>query len=469
MPQGPPTPPSRQGAAAAALLLMVLNLPFLWVPFWQDDFGFLYHAAAGDLWERFVATAGAGVFYRPASIPAYWAITGIFLGGHPVGAHLLSLLLFGTVVFLAGMLGERIWSAAAVKGLAPRREGSFFAGLLFGGSAAFFLPLAWASASQETIALIWALLALHCWVASLQEESWRARSAAMAFSLAAFASKEGMIVLPALFAVLALLLGHSPRSWAPGAGLAAAAAVLWLAVRGAMAAPPEEGSTYALQLGANVMRNGIALGAFSLNVPREALRLVVEERSFSAAAGAGAIALASAAALLPLVLATGRAFGKRTWLLAGWWLAALCPYFLLRWNCYAYYVLLGLVPLVVLGAAVPRIGRIGKSAAAIWVAAGITSLVWSRHAPYPAPVARAQAIHPTASALRAMRADVPQGLVLIDATGAEKDLATLGWTRGLALHLGISQDRVALVDGVQETGRVFVHLRGLVEETPDEF
>jgi hypothetical protein len=157
-------------------------------------------------------------------------------------------------------------------------------------------------------------------------------------------SKESAILLPFLLALVSIFSGDRHLTRAQLASWLACLLVcaLWLLLFREFTGTRHQG--YALNLGSNLIRNTLALTAWLLNIPREALRLLVTGQI-----GAGSIwALAAAVPMLGFLALCLRPLIKR--LRPHQWLAMLAfipcgyaPYFLLASQSYEYYAAVALI------------------------------------------------------------------------------------------------------------------------------
>lgn len=427
----------------------VLWLPALHTPFWADDYHFLIEARAANLageplWSAFVPEVH-GQFWRPLSHQTWWRFVESALGGDARRTH------FGNLAFLliaaasVGLLSFTLaracrWGApGAVAGLA---------GALYAVLALHLLAVHWASAANSSVLAAFTALSLAAWVAAGQA-SGRARAvlfgAALAFLVAALMSKEAAIMTPLLMAVLTVFVAKPVRRaeivvWI----LAVCIVVMWLLlrVRFTSAIPP----AYALNLGDNLVRNGVSFAAWMLNVPREALRMIL-----LGDAGPGLLwAVATAVPVLWVwtVAARKTDLGRRRWFMtAAFALAAYAPYFPMAWNSYAYYAAVAaILPVIALARGLLGSRRVVLAAALVglssWVAVAGTR--WLDH---PALIGRARWAESTLQALS--QAEIPSQLS-VRVEDSQRFFA-IG-IDGLAWRLNRSRDSIHLLDDCGPAG-----------------
>ncbi len=135
-------------AAAPVLMAAVLCMPCLSLGYFWDDFIFLDRVRTNP-----ISSLGPlhGAFYRPLSQALYyWPLAWLGSSGAPV-AHAINLILAAICILLLVSL---------VTDLAGERAGAA-AGLVFAGLAALPGLVAWASGSQDLLAILFVLAALH--------------------------------------------------------------------------------------------------------------------------------------------------------------------------------------------------------------------------------------------------------------------------------------------------------------------
>jgi hypothetical protein len=403
---------TKQLATAVIAFLVVFWLPAVWTPFWQDDYGFLLHAreaaAGGQSWLAGFFSNPSSCFWRPISVGLYWRFVEQSLDGNVLAAHGLNLLLLLASSAAVGWL-----AATLLRIRRPETDpalGGVLAMLLYGVHGARFLPVAWASGAQESLLILFSALSLRYWLVAVAESGRFAAMAVLPCAAAALWSKETAVVLPALAAILYVWIRPqrrlTTRAWLLG-GLLCAVTIAWWIVRQRLtAAPPPE---YQIRWGVNVARNAACLGLFSMNLPREAIRFVWEERSAVAAVwGAACVALEVAGCILLSRGARGR-IGRRDLLAGAAFVAvALAPHLPLGWNCYEYYTSLALVAYAIVAAMAASRATTAWIGAALIVLSSAVALAGNELLPYPSLVARARWGQRQLEIVRAMREADPK-------------------------------------------------------------
>ncbi len=456
------------GWVAGGCVLIALWAPALGVPFWQDDYGFLLSARnarwQNQSWGESFWRGPADFFWRPVSVNLYWRLIEGGCGGNPIAAHAfnVALLLLGSAAvgwLAAGLLRIRTAETdAALGGLA--------AAFLYGIHGSHFLPAVWASGVQDSLLVLFSALALRGWLAACSG-SGRAAELAGAAGLGCFAlallSKENAAVVPLWQFTLIAWLWPKWQSWRRPIGwtlpFVVLAAVWWI-VHGTRTLPPS--GVYEIALGVNVPRNAAALGLFFLNLPREALRFLLVQKSAAAAVwGIACVALQTAGC--GLWLWNGRRRLARRDLVAAAALAAvgIAPCVLPVRHCYEYYTSMSLVAFAVLMGLSTRPTKLAAAALALLLASAMLSTLVNYRLGDPSLVARARWGHRQLELLVRDRAADPAAFrpPLRVLAQDEHKFAAFG-AAGLAYTLGIrADDVVALskaVPNVPSRGRVLV-------------
>lgn len=437
---------------AGALLAALLWSPLLTTPLWQDDYVFLTQAR-GAAWDgkplvsAFVEKPER-FFWRPLSTNIYWRFASGILKGNSLALHGINLFIF---LLAAGVLGSV--TAAFMRLVNPgkeHREAAFRASFVYGLHGAFFLPLAWASGIQELLALLFSALALRGWMACLERTPETMDRILAAFTapalLAALLCKEGVAMLPLGAAALTVATGVRLNRRALSIGMVSGAVLfLWFVVHLALSNPIEPDSPYAPRFGVNIIRNGALLGLFFMNVPREAIRLLSQGRILSGAIWGGGLFLLHGAALFLLFRGAWKTLRMRGMICLGIFaLAAALPYLAPRWNCYPYYILLGLFSWGILAGAHPGRGRRFLVPAFLILAGAMITLGIQMMLPYPSPLPRAGWAEETLEEIERKTGEGIRDRAIFLRAEDENHLAAIGWNKGIAWRLKISPERILL-------------------------
>lgn len=382
-------------ASVVAMSAILAWLPAMDSPFWGDDFVFLQDAfrarMAHEPWWRPFWPDVRYQFWRPLGHETYWRIVEQWLGSDARRAHVLNFALWSAAcasvgAFVAVLASRARWAMPAVTGL--------MGGAIYGMLALHFTPLHWTSSADSFFVVAFTALGLAFFLRASAGEArhpggWLLGAVA-AQALGLF-SKESAAVLPVLMACTAIFASTGrPRRWGLATIVACASLVLaWLLLRPRfVTAAPDE---YAMVLGSNVLRNAAALCAWFLNVPREALRMLVVGPVAPAAFWIAAAALPMAAfawsvreAAAPWLSRTALAA------LAAFIVVAYAPYFPLRWQCYEYYAgVAAILPAGVAAHAAVTSRRAMLALALLCISSWI-AIEGSRSATYPSLLDRAR-------------------------------------------------------------------------------
>jgi hypothetical protein len=456
-------------ASCLAVAALVLWLPALSTPFWGDDYLFLENAFRARLmqepwWAPFWPD-GRYQFWRPLGHEMYWRFVEGVLGSDPRAAHLTN---FG--LWLLGCLSVGLVGAALAR--AQRWEGATVTGALaaaiYAVLALHFTPLHWTSSADSLFIVLLTALALAAWTAAPMSTP-RVRMllciSIPALQLLALFSKESAVVIPLLMLCMSAIAGARSR---PGrAEIAAWVAcvvliVAWLVVRGRFVfAPPPQ---YALAIEGNVARNIAALAAWSLNVPREALRMVM----LGARADGLLWAFAAALPMAVLLCMAGWTLLKRMSPLQGAALAAFAlagyaPYFFLSWQSYEYYAqVAAILPAVVLARAAMLSSRT-TGALALLVLSSFIAVEGSRWTAYPGLIGRAKAGEQQLAKLVAREILEPAiseaSAALHISVSNPHQFYAIG-RAGLAWRLARDQSDIAIVDGCRAPSQQLLDFQG---------
>jgi hypothetical protein len=180
--------------ALLAALLLVLHGRYLKWPFVSDDFVFL--DASRRVGQMFSSFSLYSNYFRPIGRELYFFAGHLVAGYHPFPYHAVNFLLLLGVVLLVIGLGVRL--------AGPR------AGLLAGATYTLLyshrLALAWVSCSQDLLAALFAMLAVHALLSGK-------RARAGAAHLVAMLSKESVAALPLVFALWKAWSAPSGTPW----------------------------------------------------------------------------------------------------------------------------------------------------------------------------------------------------------------------------------------------------------------
>ena len=194
-----------------ALVAAFLAAPGLSFDYFWDDFFFLTRAQGSP--TAYLVPNAAEAFWRPIPQGLYFRLLLALGPAGPFAGHLLNLILLAAAAMLLASLASR---------LAGPRVG-LLAGLVFAVSAALPSLVAWTSACQDLLAMVFLLIAFHL------RESGRIAGSAGVAALALLSKETAAVALPVLVAWDGLL-GRKPARFVRGAVLFGIVTAAWFAV-----------------------------------------------------------------------------------------------------------------------------------------------------------------------------------------------------------------------------------------------
>lgn len=381
--------------AAFIIFALALWFPALFTPWWGDDYLFLWQAREARLnglsWFAPFMTESITGFWRPLSMDTPWRFIETVLNGNLLLAHIFSALLWLLSLLAVAHLAQRI--ALAMRWQAVNLH-ALLAAALYGASAVHFLVLHWVSAINSSILVFFIALSMSLWVlmpAASTQSKWLLCVLLPLLQLCALFSKESAILLPALLLALsAFLYGRQRYGKYEIIALLLCVAVCMVWFYCYRQLIPKPNSAYNMLLGSNLIKNTLALFGWLLNIPREAVRLVLLG---DVATGV----LWALAAFVPMAIFCALALKGLRQLITPWqWLAVLAfcgfayaPYFLLAKQSYEYYAAIVLIlPMILLAKGLLQINNLHWAL----LCCAISSLVTvqgSRLVDYPGVIGRA--------------------------------------------------------------------------------
>ena len=465
-------PASRALIPALVWGLAIFSLFMLWmqgvyVPLWGDDYIFLLNAEqsrlAGEPWFQSIWPDRKDQFWRPLGEDIYWRFIEGVLGGDSVSAHVSNLLLLVCMFFSVS------WFANAFAGQEQEGQGSIgglAAGFFFTVHASHFLPIAHVSAANSSIVTTLVALSMGCWFKSFSctgIDRMIFLGGCILTCTLALLSKEIAAALPLIMVVLSLahrpLLRFGHVHWITLA-MISGLVFAWLVLRHHLT--EEVMPQYTFEFSQNILRNAASLLAFFLNVPREALRFVVEQQSLAAVLWGLSCLLLQGAAVWNLYQGAKLRMDRLRLLLLCLFFAISCvPYFLFAWNCYAYYISIGL-----LAFAIPCALAIGDrsrliKAALLAFASSALSTIGNHTLDYPSLLGRAKWSERQLGILEEQRSrlQVSGKQTLYVVVDNEHLFSGIG-PAGLAYRLGIPISRIAVKDSCADLqGRRVLRVR----------
>jgi hypothetical protein len=377
-----------------AAFAIIVYIPSLFTPYWGDDYVFLQQARFSRLnaeswWLSFHSSSQLG-FWRPLSMDSYFRFLETYLDSNVFYAHATNFFLW---ILASASVGFFAWAfAGAMKWKSQNWLGLMATGV-YGINGAHFLPVHWVAAVNSSILVCWTSLAFGVWVLAPQS-SFRIRICLCillpVIQLLALLSKESSILIPFL---LLALSGFGWRHfkisrWEIGAWMMCVmTCAVWFYFYRKFSGEHPDG--YGLKIGVNILRNFLSLSAWLLNIPREALRLMLTGREFAGLAWALAVAIPMSGFIYLSVAALRLRIFQ--------WLALLlfigfayAPYFLLAGQSYEYYAAVALIFPVVVVTYGLSVCEKKLLAVMLLVISSMLSIQISRMLDYPSLLGRAE-------------------------------------------------------------------------------
>jgi hypothetical protein len=424
------------------------------VPFWQDDYIFLLNARTARLqnisWFSAFLPENKMPFWRPISIDIYWRFVETFLKGHSQLAHLMNVLLI-----LASAAAVGWFVATLLKFLVVNRDykmAGVLSAFLYGIHASHFIPVAWVAGANDSISVLFSALTLRYWIIVSYEKGTGDKYAFIMLYICfimALLSKEIAFVLPFLGFLLTIWLWPQikpSRSSFVILIFCLFISSLWLIIHERFTTPtiPE----YEFTFGSNILRNAFSLFLFFFNTPREALRLFIVQSSINAAIWGAVSFILQIAAFCMLALNAYYPFKRRDiFILLVFFVIGCAPFFLLAWNCYEYYVSIGLFAYAIIVGLSNHKTKVFLIAIFIAVLSSTISTVGNYFLDYPSVMGRAHWAEKQLSRIVAMQNMQPQyfsGFLYIQVENYHKFLGF--GVDGLAYRLGIDKKNVIIIN-----------------------
>ncbi len=232
----------------------------------------------------------------------------------------------------------------------------------------------------------------------------------------------------------------------------------WLVHRLVTLPPPPP---YQLKLGANVARNACALTLFLWNVPREAMRFMLQQKSLAAGAWAAASLLLQIIGCWLWFRGSADRIRPRDFAAMGVLVViGLAPYLFLAWNCYEYYTSVALLAYAILAGLAARQSRRTWAALLLLLASSAIATWGNFCLDYPALVARARWGQRQLAILQSQQASDPAAfqLPLRVILNSPEKFQSFG-VDGLAFTLNLRTKDIRLLDPKQPgavEGRVLI-------------
>jgi hypothetical protein len=417
-----------------------LWLPAMFIPFWGDDYYFLMQARearlSGASWLMpFMSESSTG-FWRPLSMDVPWRIIETHLYGNPISAHIFSFLIWFISIIFIYLLSFRVSNALSWDN--PKII-SLVAASLYSFSAVHFLVLHWVSAINSSFLVIFICLPLILWVVIIDGTKNKFVLCLLMppLQLLSLFCKELAILLPGLMLCISLFTNRRLTSAQTLTWLACiVTCIIWFYFFKEFT--HNRHSSYEIKFGVNIIQNFVGLAAWMLNIPREAIRMVISGQILTAIIWIIPI-LTLMFLFLYFAVEGIKKFLSRSQLLAiiGFMLFGYGPYFMLSNQSYEYYAAVAIIlPVMVMARGIVMANRtyVGLLVFAI---ASFVSIQGSRMLDYPSLIGRAYWAEAQFNWLKSQRVSPP---LVINIDNKHKFYA-MG-LKGLVWQLSVSADQI---------------------------
>jgi len=424
------------------IFTMVTWVPAIFIPLWGDDYFFLQqakHARLNNLsWMLPFYSESETGFWRPLSMDVPWRIIETYLHGNSIVAHAFSLLLWFISVIFVYLLALKIsntlnWNNS--------KTISLVAAALYSFSAVHYLVLHWVSAINSSILVIFICLPLIFWVSIINGKSSKfILYLLMPFlQILALFCKESAILLPALMLCISLFTNKKLNSeQLLTCGVCIITCVIWFYFFNQLT--HHRDNSYEIKFGVNIIQNSVALVAWMLNIPREAIRLILIGQVITALVWLTPIVILMIT-FLYFVFDGARKFLSKFQLLAilGFIFFGYAPYFLLSHQSYEYYAAIAIILPIIGVARSLTIANRTYIGLLVFAIASFVSIQGSRMLDYPGLIGRAYWAETQLASLQSRQITTP----LVICINNEHQFYAIG-IKGLAWRLGIDEDQIVL-------------------------
>jgi hypothetical protein len=432
---------------AMFIFSIILWLPAIYTPFWGDDYFFLQAAHKARLvndswWLPFWPETRAG-FWRPLSMETYFRFVEEFLNANALFAHIANFVLWvfsciAVGVFAAALAQALHWSQPLLF--------SAIAGCVYSLSGTHFLVIHWVAAANSSFLVLWTALALAIWITAptcrrIQRISLCALLPLL--QLLALFSKESSVLIPLLFLCVSLFISKQVKFGLPEViawFFCVVFCIVWYFFYLRFTGARDE--NYELVVGANIIQNTLALIAWLLNVPREALRLTLTGDKVVGISWAISVALP----MLGFFYIAGGAIIKilsvrQSFVAVVIVPLAYAPYFLLASQSYEYYAAVAMIFPMVLLARGLMISKYQIVAAGLLCISSGIAIQGSRELSYPGLMGRVEWAEQQLNGLIGETIQLPLAIQVSN----QHQFYAIG-IAGLAWRLGIAESDIVYAE-----------------------
>lgn len=432
--------------ALLILSTLILWSPAIFTPFWGDDYYFLMQAREVRLnhvsWLMpFMSESSTG-FWRPLSMDTPWRIIEQLLEGDPIYAHLFSFSIWLLSICSFAYLALCISRALSWK---DSYQLVLLSVLVYSSSAIHLLVLHWVSAINSSFLVTFSCLTLALWIKTFAEKQKSNLNTILILCslLAALFSKESAILLPLLMICVTVFMHHHNK-------LSHHAICILLSVFLICCVwfyffrqfTHSRHASYELIFGMNVVENGLALFAWIANVPREAIRLVVDGDVADGIIWTAACAIPASIFFGIALFNSKRMFDKTQYFSIILFLClAYGPYFFLSNQSYEYYAAVAFIlPAIFLAKCLVH-ARFVYVAVFMFLISSFVSIQGTRLIGYPGLIGRANWGEEQLQALERQPVHSP---LIVEVTNPHQFYA-IG-VKGLSWRLKISESEIQIID-----------------------
>ncbi|MEK7347537.1 MAG: hypothetical protein AABZ94_01560 [Candidatus Eisenbacteria bacterium] len=201
--------------AFPGILVLLLSISCIGLTYLWDDYAFLNNALRNRLWDFLPDPSDA--FYRPLSRGVYFAILYIARDSGALLGHWINVVTLSLTACLVGAAGARLGG----------KQVGLCSGVVFAGLACVPTLVAWTCCSQDLLAMLFVMLALH------YRMSGRTMAALFCMAFGILSKETALVTIPAILAV-DWVRGRPTKGLWRETGLYALLVVAWASIHPAM-------------------------------------------------------------------------------------------------------------------------------------------------------------------------------------------------------------------------------------------